>query len=189
MIGLLPKALTVAGNQYPIRSDFRIALRILQAWNDPDLIEEEKAAVMLLCLYEIVPPQEQWEEACKQAVWFLDGGPMVLERSPNRYGKVMDWEQDEPIIFAAVNKVAGCETRAQEYVHWWTFLGFYNEIGDSVYASVLSIRMKKRKNKKLEKYEEEFYRNNKSLIDLQKKRTKEEQEVLDELNRLLRPNR
>lgn len=187
MIGALPKDLTVAGKRYPIRSDFRIALRILQAWNDPELKEQEKAAVMLRCLYEIMPPWEQQEEACRQAAWFLDGGPMEVEQKPSRYGKVMDWEQDETMIFSAVNKVAGYEMRAQDYVHWWTFLGFYTEIGESLFASVLSIRLKKRKGKQLERYEQEFYRDNKGLIDLKKKKTQTEREALDAVNRLLRP--
>lgn len=185
MIGSLPKSLDVSGVSYPIRTDFRIALRILQAWSDPDLNDRERIAVMMLCLYETLPPKEQWEEAGKQAVWFIDGGPMVLESNPRRYGRVMDWEQDEPIIFAAVNKVAGYETRAQNYIHWWTFLGLYSEIGESVYASVLSIRMKKRKNRKLTKYEEEFYRENRSLIDLKQKLSEEERKGMDELNELL----
>lgn len=36
--------------------------------------------------------------------------------------KVMDWEQDEPILFPAINQVAGCEVRSVPYIHWWTFV-------------------------------------------------------------------
>ena len=36
MIGLLPKSLTVDGVPREIRSDFRVALTILEAYEDPD---------------------------------------------------------------------------------------------------------------------------------------------------------
>lgn len=36
-IGELPTSLTVNGTDYPINSDFRVCLNILQAMADPDL--------------------------------------------------------------------------------------------------------------------------------------------------------
>ena len=81
----------------------------------------------------------------------------------------MDWEQDAPHIIPAVNKVLGGEVRSMRELHWWTFLSAYMEIGQSLFSSVLSVRQKKAKHKKLEKDEEEFYRENKALIDLHSK--------------------
>lgn len=61
------------------------------------------------------------------------------------------------------------------YIHWWTFLGYFNEIGEGLFSTVINIRQKKNKGKKFEKYEQDFYQNNKDLIDLKKKYAKEEQ--------------
>ena len=97
----------------------------------------------------------------------------------------MDWEQDEQIIFSAVNKVAGYETRAIEYLHWWTFLGFFNEIGEGLFSTVVSIRKKRNRGKKLDKTEDEFYKRNRDMINLKKRLSKKEQEELNEVNRLL----
>lgn len=58
------------------------------------------------------------------------------------------------------------------------------EIADGLFSQVLYIRQKKTKGKKLEKWEMEFYRNNKELIDLKqtvKKRSAEEEAALNEL--------
>ena len=74
--------------------------------------------------------------------------------------KLIDWEQDAPIICSAVNKVAGKEIRAEEYLHWWTFMGYYMAVGESSLSTVVSIRHKILKGKKLEKYEQEFKREN-----------------------------
>lgn len=182
MIGRLPTTLTIDEKEYKIRTDFRIALIIFEAFEDVELNEREKATVMLELLYEEMP--ENIEEALKKASWFLDGGKNYEEF--NKTKKIMDWEQDEPIIFSAINKVAGCETREKEYIHWWTFLGYFSEIGEGLFSTIINIRQKKNKGKKLEKYEQEFYKNNKQLIDLKQRYTPEEQAEIDRLNAILK---
>lgn len=189
MIGRLPKELNVNGTDRAIRSDFRVALLIFQAYNDPELSDQEKAQAMMECLYEDYDnlSREDYQEAYDQAIWFLDGGGIEEEKDSNhqKARKVMDWEQDERIIFSAVNKVAGHETRAVEYMHWWTFLGYFNEIGEGLLSTVINIRQKKNKGKKLEKYEQEFYRENRSLIDIKVKLTAEEQAEKEYYEKLL----
>lgn len=175
MIGILPTSLTVDGKEYPINSDYRIALLIFEAYNDNELTQQEKSRVCLECLYKDIP--DDLDEALKQAVWFLDGGD--IPKSKQLPKKLMDWEQDQGIIFPAVNKVAGYETRSVEYLHWWTFLGFFNEVGEGLFSQVMNIRTKNAKGKNLEKWEKEFYREHRDLIDLKNKLTAEEQAEVD----------
>lgn len=181
MIGLLPKSLKVDNIDYAIRSDFRVALLIFEAYNDPVLSDYEKSVVCLRCLYKNVPVNEQ--EALHKAIWFLDGGSLAKDDKNNV--KVMDWEQDENIIFPAINKVAGYEIREKKDIHWWTFLGFFNEIDEGLFTTVMSIRAKKAKRKKLEKHEIEYYQEHRNLIDLKIKYSEEEQKEIDRLNKLL----
>lgn len=185
MIGRLPKSLNINGVDYPIRSDYRDCLLILQAFSDSELTEAEKKIVMLKCLYKStdVLKEENIQEAGQQAVWFLNCGNTVSK--PHSTKPLYDFEQDEQILFSAVNKVAGQEIRDVEYMHFWTFLGLFNEVGDGVFSTVVSIRNKKNKGKKLEKWENEFYRNNKEMIDLKRKYTKEELRELEKLNQIL----
>lgn len=189
MIGCLPNKLNINGTERAIRSDFRVALLIFQAYNDTELSVNEKTLTMLECLYEDFDnmQQEDMQEAIKKAVWYLDGGG-IEETKDTHYRdskKVMDWEQDEQIIFSAINKVAGFETRSIEHLHWWTFLGFFNEIGEGLLTTIINIRQKKNKNKKLEKHEQEFYKENKHLIDLKVRYSFEEQAEMDYINSLL----
>lgn len=166
MIGSLPTVLEVGGKFYAIRSDFREILNIFQAFNDPELTEQEKAYVCVKCLYidyENIP-HKHMNEAIKKAYWFCDGGNMP--KSKPEQIKSFDWEQDESILFPAVNKVAGCEVRNCEYMHWWTFIGYFGEIGEGLFSTIMHIRQKKLKRKKLDKGEEEFYKQNKDLINL-----------------------
>lgn len=118
MIGRLPVSLPVASNEWRIRTDYRDILTIMEAYSDPELSDREKAWIMLNILYADWEkmPKELYREAAEKAVWFLDCGQEEDDKKPPR--KLMDWEQDEAILFPAINKVAGREVRAVEYMHW-----------------------------------------------------------------------
>lgn len=178
----LPVALEVAGKEYGIRSDFRAVLDILIAMTDPDLSDYEKEEVMIEILYEDDIPASGYEEACEKAVKFIDAN--ISPDSKPRH-RLMDWEQDAPLIIPAVNKVAGQEIRALKYLHWWTFLGFFMEIGESQFSQIVSIRQKKAKRVKLEKWEREFERENHSLIHLKVKETEDARAARESMEKWL----
>lgn len=185
MIGELPTSLDVNGTRYSIRSDYRDCLRIMEAFADDELKMEEKKYISLVILYRNFRkmPEKDYEEAYKQLVWFLNGGDLEENKTPSK--PVMDWKQDEALYFPAINKVAVREVRSMKYLHFWTFLGFYMEIGDGTFATVVSIRNKRNKKKKLEKHEEEFYRTHKSMIDLKRRYTEEEKVSMAAVDRIL----
>lgn len=188
MLGQLPKTLTINGKSYQIRTDFRNILRIFEAFADKDLSDKEK---MLVCLQRMFVdfsalPYDDYKEAYEQVYWFIGCGKPEEKRPPVR---TFNWIKDEPLMFPAVNKAAGLEVRATSYLHWWTFMGYFESIDtDSLFGTVLSIRQKKARGKKLEKYEREFVQNNKALMALDveeaKPRTAEEK-LLDMFNDLV----
>ena len=185
MIGCLPEALRINGKEIPINTDFRRVLVVLEAFNDPDLTNSEKAYIMVDSIIGVDRlSRDEIPEAVKQCNWFIDGGHDYSEDPPS-HRKLMDWEQDEQMIFSAVNDVARTETRSQPYIHWWTFLGYFNEIHEGLFSQVLLIRQKKSKGKKLDKTEQDFYRQHKSLVDIKKKLTEEEKEEENYWNSIL----
>lgn len=178
----LPEILQVGGADWKIRSDFRAALDILKYFGDPDYEADEQWMICLDILYEEFQkmPQELYPEACRMARWFLDLGSEEQEDAQKKPA-LMSWEQDAGMIIPAVNRVMGKEVRAVPYLHWWTFAGAYMEIGESLFSQVLAIRQKKQKRQKLEKWEREFYENNRNLIDLKKRYSEEEKQYQKEL--------
>ena len=56
-----------------------------------------------------------------------------------------------------------------------------------MFSTVLSIRNKKAKGVKLEKWERDFYKNNKTVVDLKLQLTEEEKNEINEVDNLLRP--
>lgn len=173
----LPTALSVRGTMYPIRSDFRDILNILIPMSDPDMEEWEKQEIMYRIMYpdwQLIPASA-FSVACQKAVEFIDYTIPNSRPKP----RTMDWQQDAAIIIPAINKVAGKEVRATEYLHWWTFMGYFMEIEDGMFSQVLSIRQKKARGKKLEKWEKEFERNNAELVKLKKTENVEQRREKD----------
>lgn len=182
MIGVLPEALEIDGVSYAIRSDYRVVLHIFEAFADPGLTEEEKAEICLRCLYEHpedIPPA-LLGEAVKRAFWFCDGGDMPKTESEEI--RTMDWKHDESVLFPAVSKAAGFEVRSCKHLHWWVFLGYFGEIGEGLFSTVMHIRQKQARGEKLEKWEREFFRRNRSLVEL---RTAEEQAAIEKTEAFL----
>lgn len=183
MIFDLPTALAFGGREWPIHTDFRDVLRTLTAFADPNLTDGEKAYVCLRNTY-VHPeriPRALVQAAFDAAVAFIDRGGGSDGPSP----RTMDWEQDAPLIFPAVNRAAGFEVRAADYIHWWTFMGFFMEIRDSTYATVLSLRNKRARGKKLEKQEQEFWDRNRRVCELRTRYTDGELEEQGRLRALL----
>lgn len=161
----LPTSLRIGEVDYLIRYGWRAVMDIFIALNDPELDEGMKMEVMLRILYPDYEkiPEKYIQEAIEKACWFLDCG---MKPDEKRRPRTMDWEQDAAIILPEINKIAGKDVRWNPNEHWWTFFGWYMGIESGVFCSVLHIRQKKVKGKKLEKYEEDFYRENKEMIDL-----------------------
>lgn len=165
MLGQLPTSLDIKGVLHPIRSDYRNVLQIISAYDAPELEDREK---VLICLKRMFIdfndiPTDDYKDAYNAATDFIE----CQMRSDKPGPKVIDWNKDAQLIFAAVNKAAGQEVRAVEYMHWWTFLGYFQSVDrDDLWGFVLTIRQKKAKNRKLEKHETEFYNANRSMCDI-----------------------
>lgn len=185
----LPTSLSVGGVDRPIRTDFRCILDILRMLDDRDLPSWAQTVCLIKMLFIDwkTIPQEQYTEACEKAMSFIDNG---IEPEDKDYKKkrprLMDWDQDAEMIVSAINKVSGIiDVRSVDYLHWWTFLGYYMSIGESLFSSVLNVRYKRAHGKKLEKHEKEFERENIRLVRLRKQRTEEESERLKAERRAL----
>lgn len=192
MIGKLPKSIVIGGEKHKLRSDYRNVLQVFEAFNDPDLGQEEKWIVAIYLLlkpfacaedvYAAIESGFDVQEAMQRIMRFISAGQPDKEivELP-----VYSWSQDEQMIFSAVNKVAGRETRELDCLHWWTFLGYFKEIGEGDFSFIVGIRNKLNKRRKLEKHEKEFLSRNKGLVLMKKPKTKEEQEQEDKYNALL----
>lgn len=178
MIWALPTTVDVNGTTYPIQSDYRAVLDILVALTDRGLDEQDKAEAALTIFYPDFEemPVSDYQEALNQCFRFIDHGQENREK--RKQPEIMSWAQDFDLYIAPINRIAGCEVRALEYLHWYSFLSYYQEIGDCLYAQVVSIRDKKARGKSLDKQERDFYRRNRDIVDLKTTYSEAEADLL-----------
>ena len=187
MLGMLPQTLNINGRAYKIRSDYRDILQIIAAFGEKELSDEEKAYVCLKRLFVAMEsiPKSDYQDAYEAAVTFIECH--ISDRKPSP--KVVNWEKDEQLIFPAINKVAGMEVRAVPYMHWWTFLGYFQSIDrEDIWGFILTIRQKRAKGKKLEKYEKDFLNANRDIceVEFREEKTTTEDSLAKMFNELLK---
>lgn len=175
----LPRSVEVQGVTYPIITDYRCILDILTDISDPEADGQDRAAALLVGLYpgfDDMPP-DHYDDAIREGLRFIN---CDSEDAPHKAPRLVDWEQDYSLMIAPINRVMGKEIRAAEYIHWWTFLAAYQEIGDCTFAQVVRIRDHLARGKKLDKSDMEWYRKNRHLVDFKRKYTEAEDSAAKE---------
>ena len=157
----LPHQVRFGENDYKFCTDYRDILEIIIYLTNDAYPEYMRWRIAMGLFYESDVPFEYQEHAMQYLCDFIGYGSTESKPGP----KLMDWNQDASLIVSDINKVAGHEIRALKYLHWWTFLSYFYGIGEGQLSSVVSIRKKKATGKKLEKWEQEYYQNNKKMID------------------------
>ena len=165
----LPTSITIGEREFAIRNkgDYRMVLDCFVCLQDIELDEVERIYTALCIFYGDIESIDDLnmfsdEDTLTQAVTemynFFNCGQKSIGAKQNH--KLIDWEQDSHMIVSAINNVAKKEIRAESYIHWWTFMGYYLAIGECPLSTVVSIREKILKGQKLEKWETTFRRNN-----------------------------
>ena len=187
----LPTTVTIDDRIYTIRDkgDFRMVLGCFDVLNDVELSDNERVIACLIVFYEDFNKVEDVlslgadvvKSLIDSAFSFFNCGQTHTSGETNY--KTIDWEQDSQLISSAVNKVAGKEIRAESYLHWWTFMGYFNAVGESALSTVVGIRSKIAKGKKLEKYESQFRADNPQYFNWDRRtlKQKEDDELINQL--------
>lgn len=182
MLYTLPTSVETDNREYIIRNkgDFRMVLDCFSALNDPELTKQTRLLTCLIIFYEDFNSLEDIEEArddletlVNEMMVFFNGGQEESGRKVNY--RLIDWDKDASMVCSAINKVAGKEVRAEEYLHWWTFLGYYMAVGESALSTVVGIRSKIVKGQKLEKHEKEFRQENPQYFNWNSKSVEEQE--------------
>ena len=184
---------TVRINQVPFKitnkGDFRMVLDCFEALDDRELSPSEQMYAALIIFYEdlnsiedIVLHKDILEELQCEMVKFFNGGDANLQSNTHNY-RLIDWSKDSNLICSAINNVAKQEIRALDYLHWWTFLGYYTAVGECPLSNIIGIRYKIAKGEKLEKHEQKFKQENPEYFNIDL-RSREQQEADDYVRKL-----
>lgn len=178
----LPIAVDIDGIEFKIRNkcDYRVVLDVIAVLNDEELSKEEKIKCSLFIFYENCNQLTDIETATKEMFKIINNGEEEDESQPSK-PRVMDWQHDFMQLAPPISRTLGYSVRdSANYTHWMDFIGAFNEIGEGcTFSKILTIRNKKMKGKKLEVWEQEFYKSNKKMVDLPQNLTESEKEWLD----------
>lgn len=166
----LPTTVPVSGTVYNIRNnaDYRTILGVIATCEDVELTAEEQIIISLIIFYEKLDSVDSvfetfdtpdlLDEALQAMMDFI--GCYDDDVGYKTQHKVIDWVQDEQLIVSAINKVAQTEIRALPYLHWWTFISYYMAVGECTLSTIVGIRDKIARGRKLDDFEKEFKRDN-----------------------------
>ena len=128
----LPTSVTVCGQEFAIRSDYRAVLDAISALRDPELSPQEQTLACLEILYPDWKRLPDLSAAAHAAMVFINCGKPVEAAVPKP--ALVDWDTDAAIMAPAVDKVLGYSCRRCAYLHWWEFIGAFGCIGDGQFA-------------------------------------------------------
>ena len=182
----LPVCVTVGGQPRAVYTDYRDILYLLNWLDGPRgaaLRPDERWHVALALFYRDFAALDPalYPEAAAALAAFLAAGQPAAPAGP----RLIDWQKDAGLIVAGVNRAAGCEVRALPYLHWWSFIAWFAAIGEGALATVVAIREKLVRGKRLEGWELEHYRAHRAQIDLRPEPTAAERAEKERLLRML----
>lgn len=163
----LPEQLEVGGKMYPIRSDFRTAIRLEEIVRDKRMEEGLKLMQMLLLFFGNNIP-EDIPGAVEAVLQFYQGGKKPGREQEESSGKkkkrrggshgkesrhLYSFSQDAPYLYASFLEQYGMDLRRVQ-LHWWEFLALFEGLGEHTrmgkvlyYRSVSTAGMPKEKRK------------------------------------------
>ena len=177
----LPVSVEIDGKKYKITNqcDYRMVLDVICALSDVELDHNEKVRTALYVFYEDLTECNDLQKAVDEMMKIINVGAETDKEDSNK-PQIMDWQHDFPQLAPPISRVLGYSVRdAKKYTHWYDFIGAYMEIGECTFSTIISIRKKKIKGKKLDDWEREFYKEHKKMIDLPRNLTEEDKDWLD----------
>ncbi len=181
----LPEAVIIDGKEYPINTDFRVAVKIMEAFESPELTNVEKNEIMLELLYGEDNIPSNTLEAARMASLFLDADNNsikekdALDDNSDSSGasRLYSFTQDAKFIFSGIYQTHGIDVTTQK-MHWWKFVILFMDLdSDCFFSQLLQFRSKLKKGT-LTKEEREWYLANKTIVDLPEVYSEEETELL-----------
>lgn len=147
-----PHAVRINGFVYELNTDFRVGLKIMEAFEDHNLTNFEKQVVMCGLLFRHMP--DDFSAASAAARKFLDCGKEPKEPSG---GRVYSWVQDAEYIYSAFYQSHGIDLQTAQ-MHWWQFCLLFGDLReDTVFSRIVSLRRRKERGKLSKEEKSLFY--------------------------------
>lgn len=185
-----PEELEIQGKCYSIGWDFRTVLSC------NELIEQCQHDVTegeLLSILEMFYKDCRYytEEHVEKMFWFFSCGREKEKKNfPRKIAGIndkqpFDFEKDAELIYAGFQQQYGVDLQTTE-MHWWRFMILLENLGEGTRLSkVIEYRTRDTSSKRLSKEERSFYKAMQQYYGLDRKYSKQEDEVLKKIEEAL----
>lgn len=170
LLDRLPEAIEVGGEEYDIRTDFRISIMFELLMEDPEVSDDDKLPLALDLYYPEMPPDI--EKAVEGMLWFYKCG-----RQTNSYEKQMaeraaakkriySFDYDDDYIFAAFLHQYRMDLNKIGHLHWWKFRAMFKSLTeDNEFVKIMGYRSVDL-NDGMSKSQKDFYRKMKRIHEI-----------------------
>lgn len=146
----LPISLEINGQSYGIDPSFGNCIRIIEAYEDYELMDETKPMIMLNLLFN--DAVDFTEDFISAAVNFLDGRDesesINLKKATEPKKRLFSFTQDMKFLRAAIQRTHGVNLRECNDMHWWKFLDMFLDLDpECMFCQIIHLRMQKQKGK------------------------------------------
>ena len=177
---MYPEYATIDGKDYKINTDFNVALKCFEVIEDEEINDAERTLAVLFLLFGFIP-ENHLEEFLEKATLYLQCGTPKNNSSSNE--RDMDFNADRCYINASFMSDYKIDL-SQTEMHYWMFVDLLKGLTEH---SILS-RIREIRNYDLSDIKDAKLRNKilkaKESVALPKKFTKEEQEAIDNFEKL-----
>lgn len=177
-----PTKIKVNNKILKINSDFRNCIKIIQAFEDDDLFDEEKYLILIKTLYIDEVDTEDIEEAIIKGIKFLDLGEENNDNDSSASKRLYSFIKDDNYIYTGIRQSHNIDLNSIEYLHWWNFVYLFLDIGqDCMFNQLIYYRQRKNEGK-LTKDEKKVYISMRKILDLDYVDDEEDDEFMKKLN-------
>lgn len=135
---MYPHYANIDGKKVKINTDYRVALACIEAINDDEITDVERAFAVTSLLFGAETEIIDMAEALKKANYFLSCGK---KDSTETNEIVMDFIQDEEYIRTSLRTDYNINLNEIEYLHWWEYCELIHGLTDKcILSKIINIR-------------------------------------------------
>ncbi len=177
-----PTKINVNNKVLRINSDFRNCIKIIEAFEDDELFDEEKYLILIKRLYIDEVKEEDLEQAIIKGIKFLDLGE-ENENNEENVKRLYSFSKDDSYIYTGIRQSHNIDLNSIEYLHWWNFVYLFLDIGQDCMFNQLVYYRKRKNEGKLTKDEKKVYISMRKILDLDyEEENEEDDEFMRQLN-------
>lgn len=142
MFNVLLDELPYVWKGYPISTDFRTGIRIMQCLKDKEFEQKERIMCALCLLFPYENRRPDIIEAQEALQWFMTDFNHDRHKKKSDTKKTFDFDTDQWRIYSAFLNQYGIDLNTAD-MHWFVFMGLLSNLDECAFTRVIDVRTKK----------------------------------------------